>query len=195
MVQSHHCLKPGCEIIGHGISVSQMITSDMSEEAEREYIQQSVAAIKGFTGAAPTGWLGPEYGESSQTPQLLAQAGIRYVCDWANDEQHYAIKVPQGQLFALPLMLELDDLHALWNRRVTINRYREMLKEGFDTMYRDGERNGRVLVLNLHPWLIGQPFRIRHLEEALGYITRRQGVWAAAGQEIVDWYQHNLPVA
>ena len=136
-----------------------------------------------------------KYGESSQTPQLLAQAGIRYVCDWANDEQHYAIKVPQGQLFALPLMLELDDLHALWNRRVTINRYREMLKEGFDTMYRDGERNGRVLVLNLHPWLIGQPFRIRHLEEALGYITRRQGVWAAAGQEIVDWYQHNLPVA
>ena len=195
MVQSHHCLKPGCEIIGHGISVSQMITSDMSEEAEREYIQQSVAAIKRFTGAAPTGWLGPEYGEYSQTPQLLAQAGIRYVCDWANDEQHYAIKVPQGQLFALPLMLELDDLHALWNRRVTINRYRGMLKEGFDTMYRDGERNGRVLVLNLHPWLIGQPFRIRHLEEALGYITRRQGVWAAAGQEIVDWYQHNLPVA
>ena len=105
MVQSHHCLKPGCEIIGHGISVSQMITSDMSEEAEREYIQQSVAAIKRFTGAAPTGWLGPEYGESSQTPQLLAQAGIRYVCDWANDEQHYAIKVPQGQLFALPLMI------------------------------------------------------------------------------------------
>ena len=47
-------------------------------------------------------------------------------------------------------MLELDDLHALWNRRVTINRYREMLKEGFDTMYRDGERNGRVLVLSGH---------------------------------------------
>ena len=24
----------------------------------------------------------------------------RYVCDWTNDEQPYAIKVPQGQLFA-----------------------------------------------------------------------------------------------
>ena len=190
-----HCLKRGCEIIGHGISVSRMITSDMSEEAEREYIQQSVEAIKRFTGEAPAGWLGPEYGESSKTPLLLAQAGIRYVCDWANDEQPYAIKVPQGQMFALPMMLELDDTHALWNRRVTINRYRELLKEGFDTLYQDGEHNGRVLVLNLHPWLIGQPFRIRHLDEAFGYITRRQGVWAAAGREIVDWYQHNLPVA
>ena len=66
--------------------------------------------------------------------------------------------------------LELDDTHALC-RRVTINLYRKLLKEGFDTMYRDGERNGRVLVLNLHPWLIGQPFRIRYLEEALGYVS------------------------
>jgi hypothetical protein len=92
------------------------------------------------------------------------------------------------------MMLELDDVHALSNRKVTINRYGELLREGFDTLYQDGEHNGRVLVLNLHPWLIGQPFRIRHLDEALGYIMRHQGVWAAAGREIVDWYQHNLPV-
>ncbi len=190
-----HCLKRGCEIIGHGISVSRMITSNMSEEEERGYIHESVEAIKRVTGEAPAGWLGPEYGESSNTPQLLAQAGIRYVCDWANDEQPYPLKVPQGQLLALPIMLELDDVHALWNRRVTVNRYRELLKGSFDTLYHDGEQNGRVLVLNLHPWLIGQPFRIGHLNEALGHMLRRQGVWAASGAEIVDWYQSNLPVA
>jgi hypothetical protein len=32
-----------------------------------------------------------------------------------------------------------------------------------------------MMVVNLHPWLIGQPFRIGYLDEALGYVTRRKG--------------------
>lgn len=198
-----HCLTRGCEIIGHGISASRMITSNMSEREEREYIQTSMEALRRATGTAPVGWLGPEYGESARTPQLLAQAGIHYVCDWANDEQPYPMKTPQAVgaqgpaplLFALPIMLELDDINALWDRRVAIDRYMESLKESFDTVYRDGAQNGRLLVLNLHPWLIGQPFRIGYLDEALGHMMRRQGVWAATGSEIVGWYRSNPPVA
>ncbi|MCZ6866702.1 MAG: polysaccharide deacetylase family protein, partial [Chloroflexi bacterium] len=184
-----HCLQRGCEIIGHGVSVSRMITSEMSEEAERGYIRESIEALTHATGSAPRGWLGPEYGESARTPQLLAEAGIGYVCDWANDEQPYAMKVPQGELFALPIMLELDDVKALWDRRIPVTRYTTMLKEGFDVMYRDGAESGRLLVLNLHPWLIGQPFRIAYLDSALGYMTARQGVWAATGSEVIDWFR------
>ncbi len=184
-----HCLQRGCEIIGHGVSVSRMITSEMSEEAERGYIRESIEALTHATGSAPRGWLGPEYGESARTPQLLAEAGISYVCDWANDEQPYAMKVPQGELYALPIMLELDDVKALWDRRIPVTRYTTMLKEGFDVMYRDGAESGRLLVLNLHPWLIGQPFRIAYLDSALGYMTARQGVWAATGSEVIDWFR------
>ena len=191
----NHCLRRGCEIIGHGVSVSRIITSNMSEQEEREYIQTSVEALRRATGSTPLGWLGPEYGESTRTPQLLAQAGIRYVCDWVNDEQPYPIKSPQGELFALPIMLELDDINALWDRRVTVDRYGEMLKDSFDIIYRDGAQNGRLLVLNLHPWLIGQPFRIGYLDDAFGHMMRRRGVWAASGSEIIDWYRSNAPVA
>ena len=190
-----HCLKRGCEIIGHGISVSRMITSNMGEQEELEYIQASVDAIKRATGSAPLGWLGVEYGESSRTPQLLARAGIRYVCDWTNDEQPYPIKTPQGEMYALPVMLELDDVNALWDRRVGIDRYGELLKDGLDTLYHDSAGSGRLLVLNLHPWLIGQPFRIGYLDDALGHMMRRQGVWAAAGSDIIHWYRSNLPAA
>ncbi len=188
-----HCLSRGCEIIGHGISASRMLTSQMSEQVEQEYIRASLEALTRATGTAPIGWLGPEYGESARTPALLARAGIRYVCDWVNDEQPYRMKTREGELFALPILLELDDVNALWDRRVTIDRYAELLKEGFDTLYRDGAHNGRLLVLHLHPWLIGQPFRIRYLNEALGAVMRRQGVWSATGSEIIDWYRSHLP--
>ena len=188
-----HCLSRGCEIIGHGVSVSRQITSNMSEQEEREYIDSSVEALTRATGTAPNGWLGPEYGESSRTPQLLAEAGIRYVCDWTNDEQPYPMKTPQGELLALPVTLPLDDINALFDRRIAIAKYAEMIKESFDTLNRDGAGNGRMLVLNLHPWLIGQAFRIRYLEDALNYIMRQEGVWAATGSEIVEWYRSNPP--
>ena len=92
-----HCLQRGCEIIGHGIGV-RVITSTMSEQQERDYIQQAIETLQRATGSPPRGWLGPEYGESARTPQLLAQAGIRYVCDWVNDEQPYAMTDVAGRI-------------------------------------------------------------------------------------------------
>jgi allantoinase len=190
-----HCLERGGEIIGHGISASQIITSRMSETAERDYIQTAIEALTRATGHPPVGWFGPEYGESARTPQLLAQAGIRYVCDWANDEQPYRMKTSQGELFALPIMLELDDLHAMGERRMPVTRYAQLLTESFEQLYRDGAHNGRLFVLHLHPWLSGQPFRIRYLDKALGTMMRRHGVWAASGSSIIDWYRQHPPMA
>ena len=190
-----HCLDAGAEIIGHGVSLSRMITSNMSEDAEREYISESVAALTRATGSAPAGWLGPEYGESVRTPQLLSEAGLRYVCDWVNDEQPYPLHSPHGEIFTLPVMWELDDVSALWDRRVVIGRYQQLIEESFETLYEDGRHNGRLMALNLHPWLIGQPFRIGYLDRALDRIMRRGGVWATTGAEIVDWYRLNPPMA
>jgi peptidoglycan/xylan/chitin deacetylase (PgdA/CDA1 family) len=186
-----HFRARGDEIIGHGISVNRMITSRMSEEEEREYIHASIDTLARAFGTAPRGWLGPEYGESARTPGLLAQAGIRYVCDWVNDEQPYRLNVPQGELHALPISLPLDDVNALWDRRIDIDRYGAMIKETFDVLYREGAETGKLLVLHVRPWLIGQPFRIGCLEDALSYITRREGVWAATGSAIVDWYRRD----
>ena len=187
-----HCQDRGCEFIGHGIAVNRMITSNMSEQDEREYIRDSIEALRRATGTAPIGWLGPEFGESTRTPQLLAEAGIRYLCDWANDEQPYPMTTPQGELTALPIHLALDDVNVMWDRRVDIFTYGRVLKEAFDVMYREGDRIRRLMVLNLHPWYIGQPSRIGALDDALGDMMHRQGVWAATGSEIVDWYRDQL---
>lgn len=183
-----HCVERGCEFIAHGISVNRMITSRMAEAEEREYIRTSIDAVTRATGTPPRGWLGPESGESPRTPQLLAGAGLRYVCDWANDEQPYRMKVPEGELHALPVSLPLDDLNALWERHIDIDAYSLMIRETFDTLHAEGADNGRLLVLTLHPFLIGQPFRIGALDEALDHVMRHDAVWSATGSEIVDWY-------
>jgi hypothetical protein len=109
------------------------------------------------------------------------------VCDWPNDEQPYRMKVPVGQMVSLPVA-ELDDVFTHTVRSIPIQRYATMITEAFDRLYADGAVSGRLLVLNLHPTRIGQPFRIKYLDLALGHIMRHQGVWVATGREIVDWY-------
>ena len=91
-------------------------------------------------------------------------------------------------------MLELDDAHALWERRLRTPRYGQLLQEGFARLYTDGAQSGRLLVIHVHPWLMGQPFRIRYLDEALHAMMRRQGVWAAQSGTIIEWYRQQQPV-
>jgi hypothetical protein len=43
---------------------------------------------------------------------------------------------------------------------------------------------GTAIICNLV-----RPWRIRHLDEVLGHICARQGVWKATGCEIIDWFK------
>src|SRR5262249_15485166 len=122
-------LKRDWTFVNHGFYNTRYITAFSEEQEERDYIQTAIQALTRATGTAPVGWLGPESGESARMPQVLAECGIHYVCDWVNDEQPYSFKVPQGELYALPIALPLDDVNALWDRRIDIDRYREMIKE------------------------------------------------------------------
>jgi allantoinase len=182
------CRKRSWEFIGHGLALSQMITERMPEVQERQHIQRALEAVQQASGETPQGWIGMDCGESTRTVRLLAEAGIRYVCDWPNDEQPYRMKVPAGQMVSLPIAVELDDVFTHTVRSIPIQRYATMITEAFDRLYADGAVSGRLLVLNLHPTRIGQPFRIKYLDLALGHIMRHQGVWVATGREIVDWY-------
>jgi peptidoglycan/xylan/chitin deacetylase (PgdA/CDA1 family) len=169
-----HCLGRGAEIMAHGISVSRMITSRMSDEEERDYIQAPVQRLTRATGKAPAGWLVPESGESPRTPGLLAEARIRYVCDWVNDEQPYPLKVPGGNS-RLAHHLAAGRRQRPLGSADRSRPVRRMIGDTCETLYRDGATTGRLLVLHLHPWLIGQPFRIGCLDATLGRIGAGRG--------------------
>jgi hypothetical protein len=35
---------------------------------------------------------------------------------------------------------------------------------------------------------MGQPYRLKYLEEILAHVSSRKRVWKATGAEIIDWY-------
>jgi peptidoglycan/xylan/chitin deacetylase (PgdA/CDA1 family) len=109
------------EFIAHGLSRRRIIHIGMSEDEEREYIRASIAAVETATGKRPIGWSGPDFQETPNTPNLLAAEGIRYVCDWGNDEQPYRMTPQTGELYSLGVNAYLDDNYIHLHGRRTIN--------------------------------------------------------------------------
>ena len=101
------------------------------------------------------------------------------------------MKAGGGRLYSLPVTMDLDDVTMLVDHRAPVMRYASLVQETFDVLHREGDETGRMMVLNLHPWLIGQPYRSKYLEQALAYVSGHKDVWKATGTEIIDWYAAN----
>jgi allantoinase len=178
----------GWEWMAHGPSNSMLFTG-MPEEAERPIIAGVLDTIARATGKKSRGWLGPALTETESTLDLLAEAGIEYVADWCNDELPYTMKTRKGSIIAIPYTLEIGDIPVFLERGGSGEDFYRMVVDQFDTMYEEGARRPRVLSIAIHPFLIGHPFRARHLERALAYIKRHDAVWITTGGAIIDWYK------
>jgi len=177
----------GWEWMGHGTSNTVFI-NQLDEEEERRTIQTVVDTIAEATGTPPKGWLSPALSESFRTPDLLAECGIGYLCDWCNDDQPYLMSVRNSQLLSMPYAIELNDLTAFLRHGMTGEAFYSMIVDQFDVLYKEGTENGRVMALALHPFLSGQPHRAKYLEAALKYMAEHDDVWFARGGEIAGWY-------
>lgn len=171
------------EFIAGGLSASRSITSLMSEDEERHYIEDTLHRLTARLDHAPTGWLGPEHSESARTPGLLAEAGFDYVADWGNDEQPY----PMRGLWSFPLSWELSDLRTMHERGVSAEEYGRSVIEAHAVLRDDDARTGHVLGLHLHPWVSGRAFRAEAVEQVLGHLRQSPDIWWASPGEIVDW--------
>jgi peptidoglycan/xylan/chitin deacetylase (PgdA/CDA1 family) len=206
------CVERGWEIVANGLDMDHLHHGGLSVDEERALIAQSLAILREVSGQPVRGWLSPAKSQSHATPDLLAQAGLDYLCDWVNDDMPYHVRTVTGAiesspahyqsrpgegaaagvkagrgLVAMPHPIDLDDATILVQNHHTEDDFRDALIDQFEVLYRESDAgNGRILAISLHPWVIGQPYRIGALEEALQHVMRHRGVWAATGSEILD---------
>ena len=177
-------MRSGWEIIGHGF-IQRALNL---EEDERDVIRRSIQLIREATGKAPRGWMGPGLAETFDTPDILAEEGIEYVCDWVNDDQPYPMKVRSGSLISIPYTLEINDIPIYLIQHHTSPEIFQRSKDQFDTLYEEGAESARVMAISTHPYITGVPHRIRYYDQVFQYIRRHEGVAFMTGSEILDWY-------
>lgn len=176
----------GWDWLAHGSSNSHLHTG-LSLEEERRVLTDIVSTIEKTTGRRPRGWMGPGLTETFHTPGLLAELGLEYVLDWTNDDQPYRLNVP-GML-SVPYSVELNDIGIFVSKGLTGPDFVRMVRDQLDQLYADSADSGRVLALALHPFVTGQAFRHRYLDEALEYVVNHPGVWVTTSDEIAAHYR------
>jgi peptidoglycan/xylan/chitin deacetylase (PgdA/CDA1 family) len=175
------------EYMSHGL-YNTRYHWNYSVEEERAAIAECAEIHRRRTGRALRGWFSPAASYTLNTPDLVAEAGITYLCDFFHDDQPAEIKVKSGRLISIPYGFELND-SVLHRRPQEAEDFERIGRDMFDQLLRDSERwGGLVMSIALHPYMMGAPHRIKYLDNLLKYLKGQDGIWWATGAQIADHY-------
>lgn len=178
----------GHEIAAHGRTNSEA-QGLLDEPGEAALIADATATIARHEGAAPRGWLGPWLSESDLTPDLLREAGYDYLLDWCHDDQPVWMRTRTDPILAIPYPQELNDSASIVGRRVSATDFAQMMIDQFDEMLEQSQDQPLVYAVALHPYVMGQPFRLRQFRRALEHIAaRRDRLWLTTAGAIAAHY-------
>ncbi len=175
----------GWEFMGH--SYDQMPMHKWEDQAGM--INRSMDILQKFTGKRPVGWLGPGLTETLETPELLVDAGVKYIGDWVFDDEPAVIRTAKGPLVALPYTVEINDITMMIIQHHESEYLLKRAIDQFDRLYQEGKDRVKVMALAIHPYISGQPHRIKYLEQVYDYVNRFEGVVHWNGEQIYDWYK------
>jgi peptidoglycan/xylan/chitin deacetylase (PgdA/CDA1 family) len=179
------CRDSGWEFMGHSYQQGPI----HKEEDQAGMIRKSLDVIQEFTGKRPVGWLGPGLTQTLETPDYLTQEGIQYIGDWVYDDEPTEIQTKNGPLITLPYSIETNDIPVMAVQYHEAAYWTQKCIDSFDCLYQEGEDRAKILAIAIHPYISGQPFRIKYLEKVYDYIAQFDGVLHWNGEQILDWYK------
>ena len=134
-------------------------------------INRSMDILERFTGKRPVGWLGPGLTQTLETPELLVDAGVKYIGDWVYDDEPTVIRTAKGPLVTLPYTVEINDITMMIVQHHESDYLARRAIDQFDRLYAEGKNRAKVMALAIHPYISGQPHRIKYLEAIYDHVA------------------------
>ena len=177
----------GDEVVGHGRTNAERQNA-LWEADEARLIAECTEILIRTMGKRPDGWLGPYLAQSNVTLDLLKEAGYGYVMDWPFDDQPVWMRTRAGPILSVPYPIEINDSPALVFRQHSGREFADMIVDQFDEMLEQSRKWPLVCGISLHPFIVGQPFRLRQLRQAMRHILqRRDALWVTTPGEIARY--------
>jgi peptidoglycan/xylan/chitin deacetylase (PgdA/CDA1 family) len=161
----------GWEFMGHGWF--QVPTQRL--EDQRAMIAGTTRAIADFTGRPCTGWLGPGLTETLETPDILAEHGVRWTGDF---------------VLAMPYSVELNDIPVVMIQHHNEQELPRRARLTAARLLQEAEASSgcKVMGIAIHPYITGVPHRIAALEALYGELAADPRIAFLQGDEIAAWY-------
>ena len=161
----------------------------LDEDKERSIISTVCNTMEEALGRKTKGWLSPFLTHTDNTPKILEENGVEYLCDFTADDHPFRFNTPKNNLIAVPYTVELNDIPAFLNLGVSSEAFGDMIVDQFDVLYEEGATNARCMPICLHTFHVGQPNKFKHLKRAFEYIAGHDDVLLTTGDDINDWYR------
>lgn len=182
-------LTRGHELAHHSYSHTWIL--NLSPEQEREEMEKGFQSIRRASGRAPRGWRSPAAEVSAITMPLLVEYGFDYSSNFFDDDSPYLHEVggKPTRIVELPFRWVLDDAPFFQYSIVLPGRtlqapsaVLEAWKAEFDVLYAED----RMMMLAMHPQIIGQPSRLKVLEGLIEHALKHPNVWIGRCDEMVE---------
>jgi hypothetical protein len=181
----------GDEIVGHGRTNSENQHDFRWEQDEARVLAEVTDAFARIEGKRrPKGWMGAGAYENPWTVDLLKEAGYTYVMDWPHDDQPIWMHTRSGPILSVPYPVELNDSPQVIHRQHSGREFCDMLVDQFEEMLEQSRRHPLVCNISIHPFVFGQPFRLRPLRKALQHclaLKDADRVWKCKPEDIADY--------
>ena len=180
------------EIVAHNYEQGELLTRHTFDIAkERELIAATLAVYEKVVGRKAKGWLSSSLRGTPNTPDLVAEQGLQFFCDYMNDDQPYLIQTPSGPIVNVPYSIEINDFTFFHRRAMSTWDAARMLKDQFDELYKEGADSGRLMNIGLHPHVSGHAHRMPCFREFLTHAKKHPDVWWTTREELSSWYLQN----
>ena len=179
----------GHEIVAHAYA-QDIILAKFSCDEDRAHIAKTTALLVAATGLKPQGWISPRGTPGADTARLLLEAGYLWQGDVFDDDRPYVQNFNAGQIVAIPLGMEINDLpHAMRFGR-SPRQFIELFDDHLAAAIM-GEDGAVIIDITAHCHCYGRPAGAWAYESIAKSVQGRDDVWLTTRDEIAAHVRKN----
>ncbi len=186
-------IEAGHEIVAHGYAQNELMPA-LDAEQQNLAIERSTGLLERATGSRPRGWISPRVTSGPDTHRRLAKTGYAWHGDVLDDDLPYLQRFPEGDILAIPMSVEFNDLpHAMRFGR-TPGQFVELVNEALDALLKRPEET-LILDIFAHGHCYGRPAAAWAIDEIMKRCVDEKAVWVTTRSDICDHCRQVLDFA
>ena len=171
----------GHEIVAHAFA-QDIVPATLAPEDDRADIAKTTQILEEVAGQKPKGWISPRGAPGRDSARHLVQLGYQWHGDAFDDDRPYLQAFDYGRIVAIPLTMEVNDLHAM-----RYGRSPRQFVEGFDELLAHvlgAETDALLVDVTAHTHVYGRPSGAWACEAIARKVMWRDDVWIATRGDI-----------
>ncbi|MFA8385388.1 MAG: polysaccharide deacetylase family protein [Pelagibaca sp.] len=174
----------GHDVVAHAYA-QDLVGPTLTPEQDSASINRSTRLIEVATGTRPQGWVSPRVTSSIESQRRLVRAGYRWHGDALDSDLPYVQSFPEGEILAIPMSVEFNDLpHAMRFGR-TPGQFVELFAEALEGIK---SQPAETIILDIfaHGHCYGRPAAAWAIDEIAAICARDADLWPTTRSRIAD---------